>query len=292
MKMVESINELVGTEYRGFKIIHAKRENGRGYVFIECPICHKQKWIRKDTLDHHGVKSCGCLNKQTRFKPAEIKGQRSGRLVALEPLEERKNGEVIWKCRCDCGNMTEVAASKLISGEIRSCGCLLKEHGKTIGAKNLKKFEKKDCVDNTKLASLSDTMPKNNTSGVKGVFWDSSREKWTAQIGFQGKNYRLGRYENIEDAEKARKSAEEEMFAPMLDKHEGEMMVEKRTVMFYKSKTSYQYKLSLPSRMVKKLGITFDDREVVLKMEDNKIIIEKINKEQENGTGEQEYNDK
>ena len=26
--------------------------------------------------------------------------------------------------------------------------------------------------------------------------------------------------------------------------------------------------------------------------EDNKIIIEKINKEQENGTGEQEYNDK
>ena len=38
--------------------------------------------------------------------------------------------------------------------------------------------------------------------------------------------------------------------------------------------------------------ITFDDREVVLKMEDNKIIIEKINKEKENGTGEQEYNDK
>lgn len=82
------------------------------------------------------------------------------------------------------------------------------------------------------------------------------------------------------------------MFAPMLDKHDGEMMVEKRTVMFNKSKTSYQYKLSIPSRMVKKLGITFDDREVVLKMEDNKIIIEKINKEQENDTGEQKYNDK
>ena len=41
---------------------------------------------------------------------------------------------------------------------------------------------------------------KKNKSGVKGVSWDEDRKKWFVRIGFNGKNYALGRYENFNDA--------------------------------------------------------------------------------------------
>lgn len=44
---------------------------------------------------------------------------------------------------------------------------------------------------------------KNNTSGYKGVTWDKTNEKWMAQIRVQGKNHKLGRFVDIEDARKA-----------------------------------------------------------------------------------------
>lgn len=43
-------------------------------------------------------------------------------------------------------------------------------------------------------------------------------------------------------------------------------------------KNSVNYKLSLPADMVKKLGVTPEDKEVVLYMEGEKIIIKKTDK--------------
>ena len=52
----------------------------------------------------------------------------------------------------------------------------------------------------------------NNTSGCKGVTWDKSRNKWMAHIKLNGKNKNLGRFANFEDAVRARKNAEEQLF--------------------------------------------------------------------------------
>lgn len=41
------------------------------------------------------------------------------------------------------------------------------------------------------------------------------------------------------------------------------------------SKSAVNYRISLPAGMVKKLGVTEEDRGVYLEMEDNKIIIKK-----------------
>ena len=59
-------------------------------------------------------------------------------------------------------------------------------------------------------------LPKNNTSGHKGVWWDKSRRKWSAHIQVHGKKIHLGRYTKIEDAIKARELAEDEYFAPLI----------------------------------------------------------------------------
>lgn len=48
----------------------------------------------------------------------------------------------------------------------------------------------------------------NNTSGRKGVSWDKSRNKWTVSITVNKKTHYIGRYDNFEDAVKAREEAE------------------------------------------------------------------------------------
>ena len=47
-----------------------------------------------------------------------------------------------------------------------------------------------------------------SASGITGVTWAKSRNKWQVLIGVNGKNVYVGRYEKLEDAVKARKEAE------------------------------------------------------------------------------------
>lgn len=58
-------------------------------------------------------------------KPKNIKNQTFGRLTALEPTDKKIGTSIVWKCRCSCdGKIIEASASSLISGNIKSCGCL------------------------------------------------------------------------------------------------------------------------------------------------------------------------
>ena len=49
---------------------------------------------------------------------------------------------------------------------------------------------------------------KNNTSGYKGVTYDKFNKKWMAQIMYNGKSIKLGRFKNKKDAVIARLNAE------------------------------------------------------------------------------------
>lgn len=52
---------------------------------------------------------------------------------------------------------------------------------------------------------------KNNTSGVKGVSWGKTINKWVAQIKINGKVHRLGSYVNFNNAVIARYKKEKEL---------------------------------------------------------------------------------
>jgi hypothetical protein len=54
--------------------------------------------------------------------------------------------------------------------------------------------------------------PITNTSGIRGVVWCASREKWQAQLMLDKKMKFLGRYNTKEEAVIARKSAEKEFY--------------------------------------------------------------------------------
>lgn len=90
--------------------------------------CGKTALLSSRELLKGTITSCGCEAKKTTAR--DLSGQRFGRLVALRPTAERKNGFLVWECRCDCGNTAFVRSSSLTSGNNNSCGCARQDRKK------------------------------------------------------------------------------------------------------------------------------------------------------------------
>ncbi|MDZ7658033.1 hypothetical protein [Fodinibius sp.] len=65
-----------------------------------------------------------------RYK--NIKGNKYGRLTAMEFVGKDRHSRAVWKCLCECGNHTEVAGTNLWNGYTKSCGCLFDEMNRGI----------------------------------------------------------------------------------------------------------------------------------------------------------------
>ena len=71
-------------------------------------------------------------------KRIDLTGQKFGRLTVLDFYGSDKRRESIWRCQCECGNITNVLSSNLRKGYTKSCGCLQKEKaGKNTPIKDL-----------------------------------------------------------------------------------------------------------------------------------------------------------
>lgn len=131
-------------------------------------------------------------------KADELTGLRFGRLTVIEKTDKRCKRKILWHCRCDCGNECMEMGYLLKNGQIKSCGCLQKEICKRQGIRN----------GRMKKHIYSKTINSNNKSGVKGVFWNSQKQKWEAKIKYDYKNYHLCFSEDKNDCIRARKAAE------------------------------------------------------------------------------------
>ena len=85
--------------------------------------CGNKKLFTKRSLTIDKTQSCGCLVGKT-FK--NIEGMQFDRLKAIS-IHHINGGGCYWNCECKCGNTTIVRASSLLSGDTKSCGCLMKE---------------------------------------------------------------------------------------------------------------------------------------------------------------------
>ena len=54
----------------------------------------------------------------------DLTGQPFGRLLVLYEFGRAKDGDVLWKCRCECGNECVVRGTSLRNQRTQSCGCL------------------------------------------------------------------------------------------------------------------------------------------------------------------------
>lgn len=91
------------------------------------------------------------------------------RLTVLEDSQQRtSSGSVLWKCQCECGNITLATGSELKNGHKKSCGCLHREQITELGRQNLidlsnQKFDK--------LTVLKKISTKKSPSGATKIFW-------------------------------------------------------------------------------------------------------------------------
>ena len=145
-------------------------------------------------------------------KVEDLTGKKFGRLT-VNSYAGRKNNKTYWNCTCECGNTTTADAYSLKNGSIVSCGCR-RLQTIAMGQDTIRSSD----IDGTNLKFISPNrkMNRNNTTGIRGVSFITSKKKYRAQITFNGKAMSLGDFDNIEDAAEARKKAEEEIFERFL----------------------------------------------------------------------------
>ena len=119
--------DLTGQKFGRLTVISRAENIGR-YTAWNCKCdCGKFVKVRSNALQSGTCKSCGCLNMEKRkSRYIDLTGQKFGRLTVIEKVGTRGH-HTYWKCRCECGNITEVRTNALRSGATRSCSCLKEE---------------------------------------------------------------------------------------------------------------------------------------------------------------------
>lgn len=56
-------------------------------------------------------------------KPRIEVGYRFNKLLVISPTSQRKNGYIIWNCKCDCGEIIQLDTRCLQRRTVKDCGC-------------------------------------------------------------------------------------------------------------------------------------------------------------------------
>ena len=141
------------------------------------------------------LKYLGCYELQfKRGRAKDIAGQQFGYLTPIAPTGAKERRDYIWRCKCKCGKEVEYPATRLLTGNTLSCGCLRGENLKTVN----KNYDGTSLRMSLKEKVFSATA----LSGYTGV--TTKRNKWQAYITYKGQRISLGCYTKLEDAVKAR----------------------------------------------------------------------------------------
>lgn len=93
--------------------------------------CGKEKYVTGYELRSGTIKSCGCYSRQATSlrNRKNLEGQRFGNLTVIKDSGNRYKWEtgsnIIWECKCDCGNIVFVKTNDLTQGHKTHCGCLI-----------------------------------------------------------------------------------------------------------------------------------------------------------------------
>ena len=154
------VPELIGNEYG--KLVILKFD---GYVYhgIKGRKYKRRKWlcscgcgnelsVIEQSLLSGNTQSCGCIASESAIaaKFNDLTGRTFDRLFVVK-MARRIPNNILWECKCDCGNITEVRGSNLLGDITHSCGCYFKDkvtkHGMCkLGAAAYAAFRRKDPI--------------------------------------------------------------------------------------------------------------------------------------------------
>lgn len=97
----------------------------KAYFLCKCS-CGNNITVAGYNLKSGNTMSCGCLK-----HPKDLSRLKFGRLTVISRTDNKKE-DVVWNCKCDCGNIVKVRGHHLKQGKTVSCGCFHKEITKEI----------------------------------------------------------------------------------------------------------------------------------------------------------------
>jgi len=100
---------------------------GGNKTFVRCICdCGNERIVNVHDVVSGKVKRCSeCQSKIPSSKRVDYTGQKFGRLTVLEMLYNYKGeNKTFARCICDCGNEKIACMGNILSGSVRSCGCL------------------------------------------------------------------------------------------------------------------------------------------------------------------------
>lgn len=201
---------LIGEKFGMLTVIGQAPSTAKGLRRWVCRCdCGTEKIVMGSNLRRGTTVSCGCKHRN------DLTGQRIGKLTVIERSDQYgsrgKRQTKLWKCLCDCGAITYKATDTLTNPDISMCQDCAAKYAITHARAHLG-FEGGTQI--TKIKSRSEASE--NLSGVRGVYLERRTGKYRARLKFRGKLYNLGCYTLLEDAVKARRKGEEEIFGAFL----------------------------------------------------------------------------
>ena len=119
--------DLTGKIYTYWTVLKdsgTKTNDGDTYWTCQCK-CGTIRNVAGGSLRRGKSKSCGCYKKDHPPKVYDLINQKFDNLFIIEKTNKRdSSGSVIWKCKCDCGNICYRSTANLTrKNMIHSCGC-------------------------------------------------------------------------------------------------------------------------------------------------------------------------
>lgn len=120
----KKFGRLIVKTYAGVVFFGKTRQSG---WYCKCS-CGNECLVNHHNLMRGGTRSCGCLRKELASK--NLISKQFGNLIVLEKHGFASNKtntdrQVLWKCKCVCGNTHIAKTSLLLNGKVKSCGCLI-----------------------------------------------------------------------------------------------------------------------------------------------------------------------
>lgn len=212
--------DLTGQKYGRLTVI--KEVERKGYTRrwqCKCDCGNEQVVVvTQPNLRNNHTTSCGCVQKEKASisNSKDLVLKRFGKLTVVQSTDKRINRKIVWECKCDCGELTNVSTDKLLLGTTTSCGCARVDAGIQVQ----QKLQTDLTVDGVIIPTLTRKARIDNKTGVKGVSLvplKNGTEKYKAMISIKGKTVYLGRFDTLEEAKIARKKAEEHYHKPYID---------------------------------------------------------------------------
>lgn len=235
---MNNIKDLTGMIFNKWTVINRAEDKISGkakvikrYWHCRCE-CGTERDVCEYTLTHFTSKNCGCRRgdsirgtnrKYNRYEEKEdyfIFYTSKDEPFVVDKCDFEKVHKVCW-CKNNSGYLTgcnaEEGGTLLLQRYLLDCPNNMVVDHKDGDRANNRRSNLRICTNSEN--RINKGIISTNTSGHTGIYWNKSRRKWIAQIGYginektsKKKCIYLGSYDDIKDAIQAREDAEKKYY--------------------------------------------------------------------------------